>query len=138
MILAERGGFEPPIPFRGIHAFQACLFSHSSTFPSSAVKDAIEYQIKQYHDKHSIAIRTAKLSLFGQNTINNYSFYISLRKLSRFYTKNTFYVLISHLCNLFFTDTISSCQGLHDLYYKGTFITLTTIWNRSHIRTICL
>ena len=64
--------------------------------------------------------------------------YISLRKLSRFYAKNTFYVLISHLCNLFFTDTISSCQGLHDLYYKGTFITLTTIWNRSHIRTICL
>ena len=31
---AERGGFEPPIPFRGIHAFQACLLSHSSIFPS--------------------------------------------------------------------------------------------------------
>ena len=31
--IAERGGFEPPIPFRGIHAFQACLFNHSSIFP---------------------------------------------------------------------------------------------------------
>lgn len=31
---AERGGFEPPIPFGGIHAFQACLLSHSSIFPS--------------------------------------------------------------------------------------------------------
>ena len=30
---AERAGFEPAIPFRGIHAFQACLFNHSSTSP---------------------------------------------------------------------------------------------------------
>ena len=30
---AERGGFEPPNRFRRLHAFQACLFSHSSTFP---------------------------------------------------------------------------------------------------------
>ena len=31
--LAERRGFEPRIPFWGIHAFQACLFNHSSIFP---------------------------------------------------------------------------------------------------------
>ena len=36
--LAERGGFEPPIPFRGIHAFQACLFNHSSIFPKASEK----------------------------------------------------------------------------------------------------
>lgn len=30
---AERGGFEPPNRFRRLHAFQACLFSHSSIFP---------------------------------------------------------------------------------------------------------
>ena len=30
---AERPGFEPGIPFRGIHAFQACLLSHSSISP---------------------------------------------------------------------------------------------------------
>ena len=30
---AERGGFEPPIRFRRIHAFQACLFNHSSISP---------------------------------------------------------------------------------------------------------
>ena len=32
-VFAERGGFEPPIRFWRIHAFQACLFNHSSTFP---------------------------------------------------------------------------------------------------------
>ena len=31
--LAERGGFEPPVPFRGTHAFQACQLSHSCTSP---------------------------------------------------------------------------------------------------------
>ena len=31
---AERTGFEPAKPFRGLHAFQACLFNHSSTFPN--------------------------------------------------------------------------------------------------------
>ena len=30
---AERKRFELSIPFRGIHAFQACLFNHSSTSP---------------------------------------------------------------------------------------------------------
>ena len=32
-LFAERGGFEPPIPFWSIHAFQACLLSHSSISP---------------------------------------------------------------------------------------------------------
>ena len=32
-ISAERRGFEPLIRFWRIHAFQACLFNHSSTFP---------------------------------------------------------------------------------------------------------
>ena len=30
---AERGGFEPPKRFGRLHAFQACLFNHSSIFP---------------------------------------------------------------------------------------------------------
>ena len=33
MLIAERGGFEPPKRFRRLHAFQACLFSHSSISP---------------------------------------------------------------------------------------------------------
>ena len=33
ILIAERRGFEPRIPFRGIHAFQACLFNHSSISP---------------------------------------------------------------------------------------------------------
>ena len=30
---AERAGFEPAKPFKGLHAFQACLFNHSSISP---------------------------------------------------------------------------------------------------------
>ena len=30
---AERRGFEPLKPFRGLHAFQACQFNHSCTSP---------------------------------------------------------------------------------------------------------
>jgi hypothetical protein len=30
-VFAERKGFEPSIPFRGIHTFQACSFNHSDT-----------------------------------------------------------------------------------------------------------
>lgn len=32
-LLAEREGFEPSKRFRRLHAFQACLFSHSSISP---------------------------------------------------------------------------------------------------------
>ena len=31
--LAERGGFEPPIGYEPIHAFQACDLNHSSISP---------------------------------------------------------------------------------------------------------
>ena len=31
---AERRGFEPRKPFWSLHAFQACLFNHSSISPS--------------------------------------------------------------------------------------------------------
>src|SRR3569832_350668 len=33
--LAERGGFEPPIGYEPIHAFQACDLNHSSISPAS-------------------------------------------------------------------------------------------------------
>ena len=45
---AERRGFEPRNRFRRLHAFQACLFSHSSIFP--------------------LCVATAKLIFIGQNT----------------------------------------------------------------------
>jgi hypothetical protein len=32
--LAERGGFEPPIGYEPIHAFQACDLNHSSISPA--------------------------------------------------------------------------------------------------------
>ncbi len=40
--LAERRGFEPRKPFWSLHAFQACLFNHSSISPSSKVAYDIE------------------------------------------------------------------------------------------------
>ena len=30
---AERAGFEPAVPFRDTHTFQACPFNHSGTSP---------------------------------------------------------------------------------------------------------
>ena len=35
VFLAERGGFEPPIGYEPIHAFQACDLNHSSISPAS-------------------------------------------------------------------------------------------------------
>ena len=35
---AERAGFEPAKPFRGLHAFQACLFNHSSISPKTSYR----------------------------------------------------------------------------------------------------
>ena len=40
IILAERMGFEPMLPFWGKHAFQACLLNHSSISPGSINKAA--------------------------------------------------------------------------------------------------
>ncbi len=38
LITAETEGFEPSIPFRGIHTFQACSFNHSDKSPFKGVQ----------------------------------------------------------------------------------------------------
>ena len=38
-LMAEKAGFEPAIRFRRIHAFQACLFNHSSISPYNCAQD---------------------------------------------------------------------------------------------------
>lgn len=45
VFLAERGGFEPPIGYEPIHAFQACDLNHSSISPDgvSCVHEAAYY-----------------------------------------------------------------------------------------------
>ena len=40
---AERARFELAKPFRGLHAFQACLFNHSSTSPIVIVGAKIDF-----------------------------------------------------------------------------------------------
>ena len=44
-ILAERGGFEPPVGYEPTHAFQACDLNHSSISPGFriAVREAADY-----------------------------------------------------------------------------------------------
>ena len=48
MFIAERQGFEPRIPFWGIHAFQACLFNHSSTSPFRGAKVKEVFETTKY------------------------------------------------------------------------------------------
>ena len=55
---AERRGFEPRIPFRGIHAFQACLFNHSSISPFRVAKVMEVFETAKYS---SIFSKTANL-----------------------------------------------------------------------------
>ena len=42
-LLADRGGFEPPIRYERIHAFQACAFNRSATCPKR-VREALTTQ----------------------------------------------------------------------------------------------
>ena len=43
--MAEGKGFEPLIRFRRIHAFQACLFNHSSISPNDFLpKTSVPYE----------------------------------------------------------------------------------------------
>jgi hypothetical protein len=35
-VLAEKGGFEPPVGYEPTHAFQACDLNHSSISPNSS------------------------------------------------------------------------------------------------------
>ena len=44
--LAERRGFEPRKPFWSLHAFQACLFNHSSL---DAFKRKSQYRLQNYY-----------------------------------------------------------------------------------------
>ena len=45
---AERGGFEPPIRFWRIHAFQACLLSHSSISPVDYLAGGLGNRVQRY------------------------------------------------------------------------------------------
>lgn len=44
--MAERGGFEPPIGYEPIHAFQACDLNHSSISPAMDYCEAMHSSIK--------------------------------------------------------------------------------------------
>ena len=58
---AERTGFEPVSRFRRLHAFQACLFSHSSIFPLCLQRYAFSgnYNIRPLNLKSDLPIKKA-------------------------------------------------------------------------------
>ena len=45
LLVAERKGFEPLIPFWSIHTFQACSFDHSDISPFYRFKFGVKLQI---------------------------------------------------------------------------------------------
>lgn len=49
---AETEGFEPSIPFRGIHTFQACSFNHSDKSPEGPQKygNPVFYQLLDWSE----------------------------------------------------------------------------------------
>ena len=68
---AERAGFEPAIHFWRIHAFQACLFNHSSISPIGAFfKSGANYKKNANHKRFQLQM---------------YSFFSSSAALSFFY-----------------------------------------------------
>ena len=69
-LFAERRGFEPRKPFWSLHAFQACLFNHSSISP--------------------FALFCATF----QNRLQNYIFFVTYaRKYAIFFKKNNYFSL---------------------------------------------
>ena len=57
-MLAERGGFEPPIGYEPIHAFQACDLNHSSISPDGSTWEPHE---AAYYSKYSQQYKADKV-----------------------------------------------------------------------------
>ena len=60
---AEKAGFEPAIPFRGIHAFQACLFNHSSISPFISDFQTATLSEQRLLDCFAFRIKTLKFRI---------------------------------------------------------------------------
>ena len=105
--LAERGGFEPPKPFWSLHAFQACLFNHSSISPSSLCltfrlfSKNIVLAFTRYMHTH---FGTIHLTTRKGTKKNSYMHYV-LRffcYFSQFYAKKCFCIGSCLLYNIFY------------------------------------
>ena len=71
---AETEGFEPSIPFRGIHTFQACSFNHSDKSPvfyksvltpfrGSTLSPDMGRDSFNHSDGHLYSLRAAKIGI---------------------------------------------------------------------------
>lgn len=102
---AERGGFEPPKPFRGLHAFQACQFNHSCIFPLiTRYKDRIKSRNRKVKNKNSFHLFMA-LSLELIEYKNQTLFYSE--KFVILYTTMPKYRFVFHFHRYFFKSEMS-------------------------------
>ena len=102
-IFAERRGFEPRKPFWSLHAFQACLFNHSSISP--------------------FALFCATF----QNRLQNYIFFVTYaRKYAIFFKKNTYFSRKRRF-ELFF---VASITFLGSIFSTSPNFSATPLMNR--------
>ena len=102
---AERGGFEPPIRFRRIHAFQACLFNHSSISPFHILFVKIECFSSLIFMVHRVF--SYKCILFIRLIHLSFRFNFTKRpKLIYFKTFKHFFALFHLFSNTFFAFSV--------------------------------
>ena len=102
---AERGGFEPPIRFRRIHAFQACLFNHSSISPFHILLVKIECFSSPVFMVNRVF--SYKCILFIRLTHLSFRFNFTKRpKLIYFKTFKHFFALFYLFSNTFFAFSV--------------------------------
>ena len=116
LLYAERGGFEPPKRFRRLHAFQACLFNHSSIFPFGVHRAIV---ISLISDCKIIELISQKwifriiLKFFSIKPLLRTVFSILIsRSVKNSYAKDAFYVEVSLMCNIIHPHSITLCKLL--------------------------
>ena len=75
-LLAEKAGFEPAIRFWRIHAFQACLFNHSSISPLishsiTPIPSENECKVRKKYNTQSFLQFRLFISVHTLSTIDN-------------------------------------------------------------------
>lgn len=99
---AEREGFEPSIPFRGIHTFQACSFNHSDTSPYRCASRRVTNKsiIISVCKLKSVFVRQEKSVYFARNGSDKAVFYF----INIFISSECMH----HLCGCSFRSQVTS------------------------------
>lgn len=60
--VADGGGFEPPVPYKGTHAFQACTIDRSVTHPFTRLLDGRERILLENAAASSAMLRPVRIA----------------------------------------------------------------------------